>query len=113
MPQADMILVTGASGFVGSSVARALLAEGFAVRVLVRPSSPRTNLAGLDVAVVEGDLRVESSLDLAVAGARYLFHVAADYRLWTRDPDAMIATNVEGTRSLMQAALRAGVEKIV
>jgi len=110
---ADSVLVTGASGFVGSAVARALLADGFAVRVLVRPSSPRDNLAGLDVALVEGDLRVPASLDQAVAGVRYLFHVAADYRLWTRDPGAMLSTNVEGTKSLMQAAMRAGVEKIV
>jgi dihydroflavonol-4-reductase len=110
---ADGVLVTGASGFVGSAVARALLAEGFGVRVLVRPSSPRDNLSGLDVALVEGDLRVPASLERAVAGVRYLFHVAADYRLWTRDPQAMLATNVEGTRSLMRAALRAGVERIV
>jgi dihydroflavonol-4-reductase len=110
---ADSVLVTGASGFVGSAVARALLAEGFAVRVLVRPSSPRDNLAGLDVTIAEGDLRIPPSLERAVAGVRYLFHVAADYRLWTRHPQAMLSTNVEGTKSLMAAAKQAGVERIV
>ena len=110
---ADVALVTGASGFVGSAVARALLAAGHRVRVLVRPSSPRTNLAGLDAEVVEGDLRDPASLDRAASGARFLFHAAADYRLWVRDPGEMVATNVAGTESLMRAALRAGVERAV
>jgi dihydroflavonol-4-reductase len=113
MAPGDVALVTGASGFVGSAVARALLEAGYRVRTLVRSSSPRTNLAGLDVTVVEGDLRDAASLDRAVAGVRHLFHAAADYRLWVRDAREMIATNVGGTESLMRAALRAGVERIV
>jgi dihydroflavonol-4-reductase len=109
----DPVLVTGASGFVGSAVARALAARGFRVTALVRPSSPRTNVAGLDVALVEGDLRVAESLTRAMAGQRYLFHVAADYRLWARDPEEIVRNNLEGTRNVMQAALGAGVQHIV
>src|SRR5579875_1735028 len=109
----DPVLVTGASGFVGSAVARALAARGFKVTALVRPSSPRTNFKGLDVALVEGDLRVAESLTRAIAGQRYLFHVAADYRLWARDPEEIVRNNLEGTRNLMRAAQAAGVERIV
>ncbi|MCW6507632.1 hopanoid-associated sugar epimerase [Lichenifustis flavocetrariae] len=107
------ILVTGASGFVGSAVARALLARGHRVRVLVRPSSPRTNVAGLDVEVVEGDLRDAASMTRAMAGVEHLFHVAADYRLWAPDPEEIVRANVEGTRTIMQAAQAAGVARIV
>jgi dihydroflavonol-4-reductase len=106
-------LVTGATGFVGAAVARALLAEGHKVRVLVRPSSDPRNLAGIDVEITEGSLEDAASLANAVAGCRYLFHVAADYRLWVPDPPAMFRTNVDGTRALMLAALAAGVERIV
>jgi dihydroflavonol-4-reductase len=114
MPLApDLALVTGATGFVGAAVARALLAAGHQVRVLARPSSDRRNLAGLDVAVAEGSLEDAASLSAAVAGCRYLFHVAADYRLWVPDPGAMFRANVDGTRALMKAALGAGVERIV
>ncbi|MBV9220833.1 MAG: NAD-dependent epimerase/dehydratase family protein [Methylobacteriaceae bacterium] len=113
MVAAHEALVTGASGFVGSAVARALIAAGGRVRALVRSSSPRTNLAGLDATLVEGDLRDSAAADRAVAGVRYLFHVAAAYRLWVRDPHAMVETNVGGTERVMRAALRAGVEKIV
>ena len=109
----DAILVTGASGFVGSAVARALRARGVRPRVMVRASSPRGNLAGLDAEVVEGDLGDSASVERAVQGMRYVFHVAADYRLWTRDPSAMIATNVEGVRAVMDAALAQGVERVV
>jgi dihydroflavonol-4-reductase len=108
-----LALVTGATGFVGAAVARALLAAGHEVRVLARPSSDRRNLAGLDVAVAEGSLEDAASLGRAVAGCRYLFHVAADYRLWVPDPAAMFRANVDGTRELMLAALGAGVERIV
>ena len=108
-----MCLVTGATGFVGSAVARALLRAGHEVRVLARPRSDRRNLAGLSVAIAEGSLEDAPSLASAVAGCCYLFHVAADYRLWVPDPPAMVRTNVEGTRALMQAALAAGVERIV
>ncbi len=109
----DRVLVTGASGFVGSAVARALRERGLAVSCLVRRSSPRTNLAGLDVSLVEGDLRDAASLASAMAGQRFLFHVAADYRLWARDPEEIVRNNLEGTRNVMQAAQAAGVERIV
>ena len=109
----DKILVTGATGFVGSAVARALAARGDDVRVLVRPGSDRRNLAEIAVTPVEGDLTDAASLARAVAGCRYLFHVAADYRIWVPDPAAMLRTNVAGTRALMLAAQAAGVERIV
>ena len=108
-----MILVTGASGFVGSAVARLLLDAGHEVRVLVRPTSARTNLGDPRLDVVEGDLRDAGSVARAMAGIRDLFHVAADYRLWAREPQQIVRTNVEGTRAVMQAALRAGVARIV
>ena len=106
------VLVTGASGFLGSAIAAALRARGHAVRVLARPSSPRTNLNAADV-VCEGDLRDRASLAAALKGARYLFHAAADYRLWARDPEEIQRSNVEGTRLIMEEALSAGVERIV
>jgi len=109
----DLALVTGASGFVGSAVARALAANGVAVRVLVRSSSPRTNLEGTGFQVVEGDMRDEASMRRAMQGARYLFHVAADYRLWARDPEEIVRNNREGTRNVMRAAKAAAIEKIV
>ena len=108
-----MILVTGASGFVGAAVAKRLLEGGHDVRALIRPTSPRSNLAGLRLEIVEGDLRDSGSLARAMTGVQYLFHVAADYRLWARNPQDIVTTNVEGTRALMTAALRAGVERIV
>ena len=107
------VLVTGASGFLGSAVARRLLAAGYAVRVLVRENSPVANLEDLDVEVVTGDLRDAGSLARAVKGCTGLFHAAADYRLWVPDPSPMFAINVDGTRALMLAALEAGVERIV
>lgn len=107
------VLVTGATGFVGSAVAQRLLAAGERVRVLVRPGSDRSNLAGLAVETVLGDLRDPASLPPALAGCQALLHVAADYRLWVPDPAAMLASNVAGTRALMQAALAAGVPRIV
>ncbi|MDX7950145.1 NAD-dependent epimerase/dehydratase family protein [Lichenihabitans sp. Uapishka_5] len=107
------ILVTGASGFVGSAVARALLAQGHRLRLLVRPSSPRTNVAGLGAEIVEGDLRDPASLAHALAGVSDLFHVAADYRLWAPDPQEIVRSNLEGTRAIMQAAQAAGVKRIV
>jgi dihydroflavonol-4-reductase len=114
MPLAPgLSLITGATGFVGAAVARTLLAAGLPVRVLARPRSDRRNLAGLDVEIAEGSLEDTVSLARAVAGCRYLFHVAADYRLWVPDPAAMFRANVDGTRELMLAALAAGVERIV
>ncbi|HUC48378.1 MAG TPA: hopanoid-associated sugar epimerase [Xanthobacteraceae bacterium] len=108
-----MILVTGASGFVGSAVARQLLAMGEAVRVLVRSTSSRVNLTDSKLDVVQGDLRDAASLERALQNVRVLFHVAADYRLWARDDNEIIRTNVEGTRALMEAAKRADIERIV
>lgn len=113
MSSKEKILVTGASGFVGSAVARKLVDAGFSVRALVRSTSPRAHLAGLDLDFFEGDLRDRKSVERAMAGMRYTFHVAADYRLWARDPSEIFATNVEGTRNLMEAAMGAGVERVV
>src|SRR5437879_6744521 len=104
-----LCLVTGATGFVGSAVARVLLKAGHPVRVLARPGSDRRNLKGLSVEIAQGSLEDHDSLAAAVAGCRYLFHVAADYRLWVPDPEPMFRANVDGTRELMQAALAAGV----
>ena len=113
MSSQDSILITGASGFVGSAVARAARQRGFQVRVLVRPSSPRRNLAGLDAEVFEGDMRDETSVSRALAGARHLFHVAADYRLWAPDPSQIERNNLEGTAAVMRAALQQSVERVV
>ena len=107
------VLVTGATGFVGAAVARALLARGRRVRVLARRGGNRRNLAGLDLEVAEGSLEDPTSLTAAVAGCGALYHVAADYRLWVRDPQAMFRANVDGTRALMEAAIAAGVERVV
>ena len=107
------VLLTGASGFVGSAVARRLREEGFQVRVLVRATSPVAHLADLGLEFVTGDLRNAESVRRAMAGVRHLFHVAADYRLWARNPDELTQTNVAGTRLLMQEAMRAGVERVV
>jgi dihydroflavonol-4-reductase len=110
---AGLSLVTGATGFVGSAVARALVRAGHPVRVLARPTSDRRNLAGLAVEVAEGSLDEPQTLAAAVKGCRYLFHVAADYRLWVPEPAAMFRVNVAGTRALLLAAAEAGVERIV
>jgi dihydroflavonol-4-reductase len=107
------ILVTGATGFVGSAVARRLVSHGFGVRVLVRADSDRRNIEGLDVDVATGDLADRVSLEGAAKGCTALFHVAADYRLWTRDPQRMFATNVDGTREVLRAAAAAGAARIV
>jgi len=110
---AGTILVTGATGFVGAAVARALIARGMPVRALVRPESGRGNIAGLDLETVTGRLEDADSLRAAVAGCEGLFHVAADYRLWVRDPEAMMRANVAGTVALMRSALAAGVRRVV
>jgi dihydroflavonol-4-reductase len=109
----EIALVTGATGFVGSAVARALVAQGHRVKALVRPASDRRNLAGLEVEPVEGDLADPASLAPALAGCTALFHVAADYRLWVRDPQAMYRANVDGTAAILRAAAAAGVARAV
>ena len=107
------VLVTGVTGFVGSAVARALLAEGWTIRALVRAGADPRNLEGLDLEIVKGDLTDPASLARAVAGCEAVFHVAADYRLWVPDPERIYATNVEGSASLVRAAAEAGVSRIV
>ena len=106
-------LVTGATGFVGAAVARALLGEGWDVRVLVRGGSDRRNVTSLSVEQVVGDLTDTPSLERALAGCEAVFHVAADYRLWAPRPQELYRTNVEGTACLLDAAQRAGVRRIV
>jgi dihydroflavonol-4-reductase len=108
----DVTLVTGASGFVGSAIAKVFREEGYQVRALVRPTSPRININPAD-AVVVGDICDRDSVAAAVRGARYVVHAAADYRLWAPFPAEMFRTNVEGTRIVMEEAMRAGVERIV
>jgi dihydroflavonol-4-reductase len=110
---AKPVLVTGASGFVGAAVVRALLARGRKLRVLLRPHSDRRNLAGLDVEPRLGSLEDAASLAAAIEGCGALYHVAADYRLWVRDDSAMMRANVDGTRLLMEAALAQRVGCIV
>jgi dihydroflavonol-4-reductase len=106
-------LVTGGTGFVGANVVRELLRAGSTVRVLARLHGDRRALAGLAVDVCEGDLGDPASLRRAVQGVRVVFHVAADYRLWTRRPEDLYRTNVEGTRAILQAAADAGVRRVV
>jgi dihydroflavonol-4-reductase len=106
-------LVTGATGFLGNHVARALSERGENVRVLLRPSSNVRALEGLMVERQAGDLRDAASLDRALAGVKRVFHVAADYRLWAREPREIYESNVTGTQNLLEAARRAGVEKFV
>jgi dihydroflavonol-4-reductase len=109
----DTVLVTGASGFVGAAVARAAVARGFKVKVLMRAAASRANIAGLDVEAVTGDMRDEASMTSALDGVRYLFHVAADYRLWARDPNEIANNNLQGARAVMGAAKATGVERVV
>jgi dihydroflavonol-4-reductase len=111
-PALGSVLVTGASGFVGSAIAAEFRKSGFAVRALVRASSPRVNIDPRDQAAV-GDLLDRSSVAAALKGIRYLVHAAADYRLWAPSPDELMRVNVEGSRIVMEEALRAGVERIV
>ena len=106
-------LVTGATGFVGSAVARALVRAGWQVRCLVRGASNRRNIESLPVEIAVGDLTDSSSLEPALTECQALFHVAADYRLWAPDPRALYRANVDGTDNVLAAAQRAGVERIV
>ena len=106
-------LVTGGTGFLGAHVVRALLARGREVRCLVRTGTPRDNLDGLPVEIAAGDLNDPASLARACAGADIVYHVAADYRLFARDPKEIYRTNVDGTRALLRAASDAGVTRFV
>ena len=106
------ILITGASGFVGAAIAESARAAGYRVRVLVRPTSSRINIHGNDEIAI-GDLRDRASVAAALSGVRHLVHAAADYRLWAPAPEEILRSNVDGTRIVMEEALRAGVERIV
>ena len=106
-------LVTGGTGFVGANLVRELLADGQTVRVLARPGSDRRGLEGCRVEMADGDLLDRDSIRAAVRGARRVYHVAADYRLWARDPRDLYRANVDGTRHVLEAAAEAGAERIV
>src|SRR6266478_9655086 len=105
--------VTGATGFLGSHVARVLAEQGAQLRLLVRSTSDLRNIADVNAERVEGDLRDPASIEKGLAGCDALFHVAADYRLWVRDPEQMYRSNVEGTRALLEAARKQRVRRVV
>ncbi len=105
--------VTGATGFVGSHVAQALAEQGADLRLLVRSTSKTNNISALAAEIVTGDLSQPELLKKAMAGCEFVFHVAADYRLWVRDPEEMYRANVEGTRAVIQAAQEGGVRRMV
>ena len=107
------VFLTGATGFVGSHVVRAYAAQGAQLRLLTRPTSNLSGIAGLDAEMVTGDLRRPEALRSALTGCDALVHVAADYRLWVRDPLEMYASNVDGTRELLRIAREVGVRKVV
>jgi len=107
-----VVLITGASGFLGAAIADCARVAGYAVRVLVRRTSPRTNIHNNDEIMI-GDMCDRASVAAALHNVRYLIHAAADYRLWAPAPEEILRNNVEGTRVLMEEALRAGVERIV
>lgn len=105
--------ITGATGFIGASIVRELLKNGRAVRALVRKGSDTSNLAGLDVELWQGDLRDHASLEQGLKGCDVLYHAAADYRLWTRDPADMYRINVDGTTAILEAALNNQLSRVV
>jgi dihydroflavonol-4-reductase len=107
------VFITGATGFVGSHVARTLAAQGAELRLLVRSTSRLDNIADLRAETATGDLRDPESLKKAMAGCEFVFHVAADYRLWVRDPEQMYRSNVEGTRAIIRAAQESGVRRVI
>lgn len=107
------VLVTGAGGFIGANLVRALLAHGDDVRALVRPGGDRRSLAELPLEVIEGDVRDAAAVRRAVAGCAVVYHLAAEYRLWARDPGALRASNVLGTTNVLEACLELGVERVV
>lgn len=105
--------VTGATGFIGASIVRELLKEGLHVRALVRPGSDTRNLQGLELEQWPGDLQDRACLEAGINGCGWVFHAAADYRLWTRTPETMYRANVEGTRNVLESALSAGSSRVV
>jgi len=109
----DSAFLTGGTGFVGASLTRLLLSKGLRVKVLARRHADRRNLNGLEVELIEGDLLNKEALRAGCAGARYVFHVAADYRIWAPEPSDMYRANVDGTQAVIRAAAKAGAEKIV
>ncbi|MFC1974284.1 hopanoid-associated sugar epimerase [Chloroflexota bacterium] len=106
-------LVTGATGFIGGNLVRELLKQGFQVKALVREESNRKNIDGLDIEIATGDLTDRASLDRALDGCEALFHVAAAYTFWARDPGSIYQSNVQGTENILAAALDKGIEKVV
>src|SRR5450631_2046145 len=108
-----LAFVTGATGFLGSHVARVLAEQGAELRLLVRLTSDPRNLEGLKADRVVGDLRDAASIEKALSGCDVVFHVAADYRLWVRDPDEMYRSNVEGTKAILEAARESKVRRVV
>lgn len=109
----DIVLVTGASGFVGAAIVRRLQRTGCRIRTLMRPTSLRANVEDLGIDICTGDIRDPVAVASAMKGARWLFHAAADYRLWALDPSEILDCNLRGTEIVLEAALAAGVEKIV
>ena len=109
----ETALVTGSTGFVGASVTRLLLSKGLGVKALVRQNSNKNNLKDLEVEPVLGDLLDPSSVRKAVVGVKYVFHVAADYRLWAKNPQEIYDANLGGTKTLMEACQSEGVKRIV
>ena len=107
------ILLTGATGFIGSAILRQLIQRGDNVHVLVRPNSNKKNLRGLDCKIFLGDLKDLSSIEPAIKTCQVLMHVAADYRLWALNPEELTTTNVDGTKNIMTAAINANVKKII
>ncbi|WP_223924034.1 hopanoid-associated sugar epimerase [Geobacter sp. AOG2] len=105
--------ITGATGFIGASIVRELLKDGREVRALVRAGSDNSNLAGLDIEIWKGDLQDHDSLRQGLKGCDVLYHAAADYRLWTRNPQQMYRINVEGTQAILGAALENGLSRVV
>src|ERR1700730_10202312 len=108
-----LVFLTGATGFVGSHVARALAEQSANLRLLVRANSNTKNIDGVKAELATGDLRDPASLEKGIAGCEVVFHVAADYRLWVRDPEEMYRANVEGTRAILEAARKSRVRRVV